>query len=127
VTNAEVVAELWRRFDARDWERARELLADDVVFEWPHSREAIRGADDVVELNRIYPEWDSLRVERIVANGDSVVSLVRVETPGDPAWAASFFELRDGLVRRCLELWIDEGMQATPDWRAHLVEPWRSS
>jgi hypothetical protein len=67
VESAEVVEQLWRLFDERDWERAAHLLAEDVVFEWPHSRETIRGRENVIELNRIYPGWSSLRVERLVA------------------------------------------------------------
>jgi ketosteroid isomerase-like protein len=127
VESAEVVRELWRLFDERDWERASHLLAEDVVLEWPHSRETIRGRDNVIELNRIYPDWESLRVERLVADGDRVASLVRVEAPGGPVWAASFFDVRGGLVRRSIELWVDEGMQGTPEWREHLVERWPTS
>jgi hypothetical protein len=127
VEPARVVEELWRLFDERDWERASHLLAEDVVFEWPHSRETIRGRGNVIELNRIYPGWTSLRVDRLVAEGDRVASLVRVEADEGPVWAASFFEVRDGLVRRCFELWVDEAVQDTPEWRQHLVERWSTS
>ena len=120
---ADVVRRLWELYDAREWDAARQLFAEDVVCEWPHSCERIRGRDNVIELNRIYPDWDSLRVERLVADGDRVTSLVRVEAGDDVVWAASFFELADGLIERMFELWVDEGMQDTPEWRAHLVEP----
>jgi ketosteroid isomerase-like protein len=120
---AEVVRTLWELYNARDWEAAKELLAEDVVCEWPHSRERIRGRDDVIELNRIYPDWTSLRVERLVGEGDRVVSLVRVEAPDAVVWAASFFEVEGGRIARMFELWVDEGAESTPEWRAHLVEP----
>jgi SnoaL-like protein len=119
---ADVVRRLWELFDAREWDAARELLADDVVCEWPHSRERIVGRDNVIELNRIYPDWDSLRVEQVVGDGDRVASVVRVEAGGDVVWAASFFELTGGRIARMFELWVDEGTQDTPEWRAHLVE-----
>jgi hypothetical protein len=109
--------------DAREWEAAKELLAEGVVCEWPHSRERIRGRDNLIELNRIYPDWDSLRVERLVGDGDRVTSLVRVQAGDDVVWAASFFDLAGGRIARMFELWVDEGMQGTPEWRAHLVEP----
>src|SRR5262249_51397930 len=61
----DVVAELWTRFESRDWDGAAELLAEDVVVDWPHSRERLRGRANVVGFNRAYPEGWSIRVLRI--------------------------------------------------------------
>jgi ketosteroid isomerase-like protein len=36
---AEVARALWDRFQKRDWDAAGELLAEDVVVDWPHTRE----------------------------------------------------------------------------------------
>ncbi|HEY1366996.1 MAG TPA: nuclear transport factor 2 family protein [Gaiellaceae bacterium] len=120
---ADVVRRLWELFDARDWETAKELLAEDVICDWPHSRERLRGRDNVIEVNRTYPGWDSLRAERIVGEDNRVTSLVRVVAGDQVFWAASFFELEGGRIARIFEVWAEEGAEGTPDWRAHLVEP----
>ncbi|CAG6391128.1 hypothetical protein NMG29_36825 [Streptomyces cocklensis] len=61
-----------------------ELLADDVVIDWPVSVERIVGRDYYVIINAEYPEGWSIRVLRIVAAGEEAVSEVEVphETTG---------------------------------------------
>lgn len=121
--NAEVVAELWRRIQARDWDAAGELLAEDVVCEWPHSLERIRGRDNYIALNRTYPEGWTIDVRRIVSAGAVVVSEVRVphEELGTH-WAASFFEIRDGKIARETDYWVIEGAEQPPPGRARWIE-----
>ena len=46
---SEIVAELWRRIQSRDWDAVGDLLADDFVLEWPNARVRIRGREYWVE------------------------------------------------------------------------------
>lgn len=119
----EIVAALWALFEERDWDGARALLANDLVVEWPHSRERMRGPDAFLAVNRYYPEGWSIRVLRIVAAGDLVVSEIVVTLGGQRSFAASFFEIAEGRIRRVTEYWVDEGQQPAPSWRAPWVEP----
>lgn len=123
--SANLVAELWRRIEARDWERVGELLADDFVMEWPHSRERILGRHNFVELNRNYPEGWSVDVLRIVGDESQAVSEVRVPHPGlGVHYAASFFEVEAGRLKRAREYWVQEGHQKEPPSdRGQWVEP----
>ena len=122
-TNTKVVAEFWARIEARDWDGVRDLLAEDVVFEWPHTRERLRGRDNVVDVNRAYPEGWSLEIRRIVGDDDLVVSEVRVPHRDlGTFWAASFFELRAGKIVRAAEYWVEEGFEQPPAWRRQWVE-----
>ena len=118
----DVVRGLWDRFQARDWEGAGELLADDVVVDWPHSRERIRGRENVIALNRNYPQGWSIRVLRVVGEGDVVASEVAVDHGEDTFHAASFYELRNGLIARVSEYWVDPPQGEPPAWRAQWVE-----
>ena len=120
--NRDVVAALWARFEARDWDGAQALLADDAVVEWPHSGERFAGATSFIEMNRRHPapNWH-IQVKRIVAEGDQVVSEVWVPTDAQPAFVTSFFELRDGKIARITEYWLDCEPEAA-DWRADLRE-----
>jgi ketosteroid isomerase-like protein len=119
----EVVGRFWERVEARDWDGAGGLLAEDAEFEWPHTRERFRGRDNVIGMNRAYPEGWHIEVLRILGQGDVVVSQVRVTLGDAVSHAASFFEVRDGLIRRATELWVDEGHQEPPEWRGQFSEP----
>ena len=58
-----------------------------------------------------------------VTEGDHVVSEIIVPYRDGVSQAASFFELRDGLIAHIVEYWIDFGQQAPPEYRAAWVEP----
>lgn len=124
--SAEVVGEFWRRVEARDWDAVGDLLAEDLVCEWPHSRERIRGRANWLAVNRDFPEGWTIDVRRIVADEDTAVSEVRVPHPElGTSHAASFFDLRDGVIARITELWVDEGsQQGAPHDRSRWVESW---
>ncbi|MFG1811717.1 nuclear transport factor 2 family protein [Streptomyces sp. NPDC049040] len=118
-----VVEALWARVQARDWEGVGALLAEDAVVEWPITRERIVGRANYVAVNREYPQGWSIRVLRILGEGDQVVS--EVEVPHVEAGlfrAASFWTVRDGLIVRGTEYWTTVGGEPSQEWRARLVE-----
>jgi len=90
----DVVATYWVAADARDWPRFGELLAEDIVYEAPQSRERVRGRDAYLRFNAEgFPgEW-RIAVERIVAGERGAVSLVRLTEPSGEQLAICFFEL----------------------------------
>ena len=104
----DVVRRLWERFEARDWDRARELLADDLVIEWPGTRERIRGGDHYLGLNRTYPEGWALTVLEIVEAGPRVVSRVRIDHGEAVFYATSFFRVEDGRIREGVEYFAEQ-------------------
>jgi ketosteroid isomerase-like protein len=120
---SEVVRRVWELFQARRWDEALELFAPDFVAEWPHSRERFRGRDAFVAMQRAYPEGWSIEVVGVVAEGDRAASLVRVTQEGEVFHAATFFDVRDGRLARAVELWVTEGAEAPPAWRARFSEP----
>jgi len=124
VEPSEVVAQLWSRVQARDWVGVGDLLAEDFVLEWPHDLVRLRGRADFVEFNRSYPEGWSIEVLRIVAEGSTVVSEVRVPHPTvGPHYALSFFEVEDGLITSGREYWVAEAYEEPGADRARWFEP----
>ena len=124
VKPSEVVVKLWSRVQARDWEGVGELLADDFVLEWPHDLVRIRGRKNFVEFNRSYPEGWSIEVLRIVAEGNTVVSEVRVPHPTvGPFFALSFFEVDESQVTSTREYWVAEAYEEPAAERADWLEP----
>jgi len=126
VEPSEVVAECWRRIQDRDWDGFGELLAADVVIEWPNAQIRMRGRANVVEFNRTYPEGWSIEVLRIVAEGQIVVSEVRVPHPTVGLfYALAFYEVEDGQVAHGREYWVEKRYEEPAPERAHLFEDLR--
>jgi ketosteroid isomerase-like protein len=124
VGSGAIVAELWRRIHARDWDAVGELLAEDFVLEWPNARICIRGRTNFVEFNRSYPEGWSIEVLRIVAEGNTAVSEVRVPHPTvGPHYALSFLEVEGGRLVRGREYWVEERYEKPAPERARWFEP----
>jgi hypothetical protein len=118
---ASLVRRLWELFQAREWDAACDLLADDFACEWPHTRERFHGRDAFIGMNRAYPEGWAIEVLDIHGAGDRATSLVRVTQEDEVFYAASFFELRGGLLAGLLELWVTEGAETPPPWRARFT------
>jgi len=124
VEPSEVVVQLWSRVQARDWVGVGELLADDFVLEWPHDLVRLRGRANFVDFNRSYPEGWSIEVLRTVAEGNTVVSEVRVPHPTvGPYYALSLFEVADGRITSAREYWIAEAYEEPATERARWFEP----
>ena len=79
MTDAEqVVAAYWAAAEARDWATFGSLVAENVVYEAPQSRERVRGRDAYVRFNAEgFPGDWHLAVERIVGRDRAAVSLIR--------------------------------------------------
>jgi ketosteroid isomerase-like protein len=120
---SEVIEALWDRIGARDWAGVGDLVAEDAVIEWPVSRERIVGSENFVATNSEYPAGWSIRVLRVVAEGNEVVSEVEVPHEGLGLFrAASFWTVEDGRVVRGREYWTNVGADPRPQWREGITE-----
>jgi hypothetical protein len=121
--DASTVRTLWELFEARAWDRALSLLHPEFEAYWPHTGERIRGPDNFIRLNSAYPEGWSISIKRVIPANDVVVSEIEVSHVDlGTSYAASFFEMRDGLIHRATEYWVDDRHQDAPAWRSAWVE-----
>ena len=119
-----VIKELWTRTQARDWAGVGELIADDVVVEWPVSAERIVGRANYVAINSEYPEPWEIRVLRIIGTGDEAASEVEVAHGTMGLFrAASFWSVREGKITSGIEYWTSPGSEHGMSQRAAYVEP----
>ena len=82
-TNAhEVVAAYWAAAEARDWDAFGALLADDVVYRGPQTREQVRGRAPYIRFNvEGFPYDWHLTVDRIVGEGQRAASWIEFTGP----------------------------------------------
>ncbi|WP_424212967.1 nuclear transport factor 2 family protein [Streptomyces sp. BI20] len=120
----DVVAELWKRIDARDWDGVARLLAEDLVVDWPVSGERIVGRANFLAVadEDTYGEDGSVRLLDIVADGERVISEVELRLDHVVYRAVSWWTVRDGRVVAAREYWTSPGQDPAPRWRAGYVE-----
>lgn len=120
---SEVVRALWHRIQDRNWAGAAELVAENAVFDWPASRERIIGRENMIAVNREYPEGWSIKVLRVVAEDDQVAAEVEVPHAELGLFrVAGFYTVRDSQISRGTEYWTTVGADEPPADRARLVE-----
>jgi hypothetical protein len=118
----EVVAAYWAAAEARDWEAFGALLADDVVYRGPQTREQVRGRDPYVRFNVEGFTYDwHLTVQRIVGEGQHAASWIEFTGPEGTQPGLCFFDLADdGKIAAITDFWPDP--YDLPASRAHLVD-----
>ena len=122
-TAADLAARFWDTAEARDWNAFGALLADDVVYELPQTRERIRGRDAYVQFNREYPGNWHLSVQRITGSGSHAASWLSFRVDDGEETGLTFFDLdANGRIAHITDFWPEP--YEPPAGREHLVERW---
>jgi SnoaL-like protein len=118
----QVVAAYWTAVENRDWVTFAGLVAEQVLYEAPQTRERVRGRTAYVRFNvEGFPGDWHLNVERIIGEGRHAASLLEFFDAGDRYPGVCFFDLdREGQIARITDFWPVPA--ELPDSRAHLVE-----
>ena len=120
--NKQIVERFWATMQTNDFKAAGELLHDDYTLEWPQSGERIRGRANFVAINENYPahgRWQ-FTIQRIIAEGNEVVSDVDVTDGVITARVITFSTIQEGKILHQIEFWPDPFEPA--EWRAQWVE-----
>jgi ketosteroid isomerase-like protein len=119
---SDVVAAYWAAAEARDWAGFAGLVAEQVVYEVPQTRERIRGRAAYIRFNAEgFPGDWHLEVERIVGQGRHAASWIQMTDAGERYPGLCFFDLDDdGRIARITDFWPQP--YELPASRAHLVE-----
>ena len=118
-----VVRSLWERVEARDWAGLAARLDEDLVIDWPHSGERIRGRENYVAMQRDYPGGWRLSILSVSAGPEKVAAEVRVDHGDVVCFGSGFYEVKGDVVVRGTEYWTTARSEAPLAWRAHLCEP----
>jgi ketosteroid isomerase-like protein len=109
--------------ERRDWARLAGLLAEDMVYEMPQTRERIRGRSAFLQFNREYPGDWHLALRRVVADGAYAAAWLDTRVGDEHQDACVWFEFAaDGLITHVVDYWPEP--YAPPPGREHLVERW---
>ena len=73
-------------------------------------------------MNRSYPDWDQITIDRVGAKGSVVASEVTVTADTRVFRAASIFDMRDRKISRATEYWFEQGLEKAPAWPTPFAE-----
>ena len=110
------------RLERRDWAALADLLADDVVYEMPQTRERIRGRDAYLKFNMDYPGDWHLDPHQILADGHGAALRLDVRVGADRLAACVWLTVTGGRITRIVDYWPEP--YEPPPGREHLVERW---
>ncbi len=117
----DVVAHYWATCEAREWASFGELIAENVIYEAPQTRERIRGRATYVEFNATYPGDWHLTVERVVGDDRHAASWTSFHVDGGTQSGLCFFDLDEqGLIAHITDFW--PAPYEPPPGREHLTE-----
>lgn len=122
MTEKDIVLNFWKAMESNDFFAAAECLTPDCEVIWPLTKEVIRGRKNFAELNSAYPaegEW-TFTIERILVDGEQVVTDVVVSDGVCSDRAITFHTVREGLICKQVEYWPEEYVAA--QWRSKWVE-----
>jgi hypothetical protein len=118
----EVVAAYWAAAEARDWDAFGALLADDVIYRGPQTREQVRGREAYTRFNvEGFPYDWHIAVQRIVGEGQHAASWIEFTGQEGTQPGLCFFDLGDdGTIALITDFWPEP--YELPASRGHLVD-----
>ncbi|MEM6985623.1 MAG: nuclear transport factor 2 family protein [Pseudomonadota bacterium] len=118
---ASTVKAFFDAMQARDWARARSLVADDALIEWTETGERFMG-QRFVDMNEAYPEGWTIDVIEVLDCGDRVAAQVRVSLAGETFWCAGFYSVQGHRIIAGTEHWVTAGSEQPPEWRRRFTD-----
>jgi hypothetical protein len=120
-TAGSVAVALYERFEARDWDSAATLLAPDVVYLAPQTRERVVGREALITYMRGYPGDWHLAVARVIATSSAATVVVDARVGDEPAESIAIFDVNaEGLITAMTDYWPQA--YDRPASRAHLSD-----
>jgi hypothetical protein len=119
----DLVTAYWTAAEKRDWDAFGALVAEDVVYEAPPSRERVQGRAAYMRFNREgFPGDWHLRIVKIVGGTRTAASWIEfTDSDGAAQPGLCFFEINPaGAISRISDFWPEP--YEPPADRAHLVE-----
>lgn len=95
----------WATANARDWAGFRALLADDLAYEVPQTREHIDSGEGYLEMFRTWPGPWSAQIEHLVCEGEKAVCVIAFVVGTTRMTGISVFEAEQGRLKRVTDYW----------------------
>lgn len=95
----------WDLANKRQWAEFQTLLAADLAYEVPQTREYIESGQGYFEMFRTWPGNWKATIKHLVCDGDKAVCVIDFEVDADTMTGISVFELRAGKIVKVTDYW----------------------
>lgn len=109
----------WALANARQWDGFARLLASDLQYDVPQTREYIESGAGYLDMFSTWPGAWRATITRLVCDGDQAVCIIDFDVDGQRMTGISVFEVRDGRITRVTDYW-PEPYEPPPRLSAHL-------
>jgi hypothetical protein len=100
-----IINKYWNAVNDRDWSTFMDLVAEDIIYVLPQTREKIHGRLALKSFNETYPGNWTLSVTSLVSSENQAASIIAFVDNAEEQIGISFFELQDGLIQSITEYW----------------------
>jgi len=118
---ADIARAWWRAVDEANFAKAILLMEPTAKVDWPLSNERMDNPNAWKLVNENYPGRWTASIRSLVADEDTVVTLVDVTDGGISIVAISYFTIKSGVIVNLVEYWPET--YAAPNWRSEWVTP----
>ncbi len=109
----------WEFANARHWDEFAMLLAPDLKYEVPQTREYIESGQGYAEMFSTWPgDWKAT-ITDLVCDGDKAICIIDFNVGQDSMKGISVFEVHGGQIARVTDYW-PEPYEPPPRETAHM-------
>jgi len=119
--NEKTIQALVDAINAGDLAKLDAVFTEDVVMEWPQSKERIVGGKNRREVYSRFPSFPTVTPRRMTGEGDVWTLEASLDYgDGDPYLCVFVFQMKGGLIAKEIAYWSKPF--PAPEWRAPWVE-----
>ncbi len=100
-----IIEKYWKAVNGRDWSTFEVLIDENILYDLPQTRERTHGRKAFREFNQNYPGDWNLSIVNLVTDEYQAVSTISFKDNGEEQTGISFFEIKNGLIRKIVEYW----------------------
>ena len=101
----ELVLQFWNLANARDWPEFALLLAPELVYDVPQTRERVVGRAGFVDFYATWPEPWKVEVLQCIAEESKAFTLIQFLSNEPPMTSLTLFESSNGLITKITDFW----------------------
>lgn len=104
-TTREIIAAHWAYANQTDWQSFSQLLADDLYYEVPQTREYLQGGPAYLDMFKTWPGPWQVEIKELICEADKAISVIDFHSQGETQRGLSVFQLQDGKICKVTDYW----------------------
>ncbi len=104
-TTREIIAAHWAYANQTDWHSFSQLLADDLYYEVPQTREYLHGGHAYLDMFKTWPGPWQVEIKELICEADKAISVIDFHSQGEIQRGLSIFRVQNGKICKVTDYW----------------------